>query len=485
MYTPTPTVLLITRILRRLLQQYDPQKGSSWENENQDGPIFVKIRELVSNYDLLTKSELESYEEVARKSLHCLSQLMMDKEDSNAFSTHKLENCDHTTMLPYCIRLVSKIVMNGFSISDGEQIAIGIGLFHSVAMVNHSCIPNAVQTFHFDVGKEPQLAITVTTNGESDTIKAGDEVTISYIDASAPISSRQKLLQDEYKFHCSCSKCNDLSHDDNIAGLRCPRSSCNGKRYRLANLAGIEQPLEMDVRVAMVGDIVLANLAGIEQPLEMDDDQIMFRRNEGELACTVCNESDFSGVTRKREKAMEVIKKCDSFLKQNPLSNDNHLPTRHENKDQISDLIGAYSALKETCQMQSWYIFYAGEVLIQCLLEYLPKTAADHEQREYCGRILCVIEEIHHAARFCTSWPPIYISAKSSDGDLTKSKHYLDGLSLRSIILHYKAAKLKLFLYADPRDAYDTIKYIRKELMVYYPEHHEIISCLDQCLSGI
>lgn len=42
----------------------------------------------------------------------------------------------------------------------------------------------------------------------------GEELRITYIDASMPRSSRQQLLQKSYHFRCNCARCRDDDDDD-------------------------------------------------------------------------------------------------------------------------------------------------------------------------------------------------------------------------------------------------------------------------------
>ncbi len=47
------------------------------------------------------------------------------------------------------VAFTSKIMYNCFSITDGEQKTIGLGLYPTAAIINHSCTPNLVQTFAY------------------------------------------------------------------------------------------------------------------------------------------------------------------------------------------------------------------------------------------------------------------------------------------------------------------------------------------------
>ncbi|KAK5166907.1 uncharacterized protein LTR77_007636 [Saxophila tyrrhenica] len=74
---------------------------------------------------------------------------------------------------------------------------LGLVLDPSTAVMNHSCSPNAVVVFD-----GPKLSVRVLER-----VQQGDEITISYIDSSAPYGVRQAELRDQYFFTCNCSKC--------------------------------------------------------------------------------------------------------------------------------------------------------------------------------------------------------------------------------------------------------------------------------------
>jgi hypothetical protein len=66
-----------------------------------------------------------------------------------------------------------------------------------ISRANHSCSPNSY--IIFDGARVSIRSLTA--------IKAGSEITISYIDATYPIYRRQKELEDRYGFVCQCPVC--------------------------------------------------------------------------------------------------------------------------------------------------------------------------------------------------------------------------------------------------------------------------------------
>ncbi|ELP92579.1 set and mynd domain containing protein, putative [Entamoeba invadens IP1] len=75
----------------------------------------------------------------------------------------------------------------------------GEGLYKYLNTLNHSCDPNCVLACTTDDFKLSLIALK--------DIKAGEELTISYIDNSMNKETRLKTLMDQYNFDCKCKKC--------------------------------------------------------------------------------------------------------------------------------------------------------------------------------------------------------------------------------------------------------------------------------------
>lgn len=100
------------------------------------------------------------------------------------------------------VGLLCKIQTNAFHRYDADLGQVGIFLEPTLAMANHSCIPNAMVQF---IGRKAIL------RAESP-IQAGDEIQISYTDYTYPLSKRREALS-PYNFTCQCPRC---SRDLNI-----------------------------------------------------------------------------------------------------------------------------------------------------------------------------------------------------------------------------------------------------------------------------
>uniref|UniRef100_A0A0G4IEN2 SET domain-containing protein n=1 Tax=Chromera velia CCMP2878 TaxID=1169474 RepID=A0A0G4IEN2_9ALVE len=75
---------------------------------------------------------------------------------------------------------------------------LGIALFRTVAMTNHSCWPNAEVDYTLDKRSIVRALRDVLP---------GEEIVQSYIDEALPLDKRQKALRTDYGFMCRCSKC--------------------------------------------------------------------------------------------------------------------------------------------------------------------------------------------------------------------------------------------------------------------------------------
>ena len=80
---------------------------------------------------------------------------------------------------------------------------IGVGLFPTASLLNHSCEPN-IEMFRSSSDHSPTCLFVATRH-----IEMGDELTISYLsDASLkPVHERREYLEYNYGFQCQCALC--------------------------------------------------------------------------------------------------------------------------------------------------------------------------------------------------------------------------------------------------------------------------------------
>ncbi|XP_061847076.1 histone-lysine N-methyltransferase SMYD3 isoform X2 [Colius striatus] len=106
-------------------------------------------------------------------------------------------------------QIFTKVTCNCFTISSGEMQDVGVGLYPSMSLLNHSCDPNCVIIF-----EGYQLLLRSVRE-----IQIGEELTISYIETLMPTSERQKQLMRQYCFECDCLLCKTQEKDaEKLAG---------------------------------------------------------------------------------------------------------------------------------------------------------------------------------------------------------------------------------------------------------------------------
>ncbi|CAK7563470.1 MAG: hypothetical protein SEPTF4163_001339 [Sporothrix epigloea] len=115
--------------------------------------------------------------------------------------------------------VLCRIHTNAFDRTDKDNALTGIFLDATLAMANHSCLPNAFVIFH---GRKAYLRA-------QQTISAGEEITISYTDCTEPLSVRKEKLK-MYNFECDCRRC-DENLDVYQAARISPASLLNGWSY--------------------------------------------------------------------------------------------------------------------------------------------------------------------------------------------------------------------------------------------------------------
>ncbi|KAF7289807.1 hypothetical protein MIND_01355000 [Mycena indigotica] len=100
-------------------------------------------------------------------------------------------------------QIVAKFTPNTFTLSAPDLTPIGACISPPVALINHSCQPNAVVVFSgSDRGKEPILHVVTIRE-----VEAGQEILTAYIDTTLPRIQRQHAIKETYNFDCVCVLC--------------------------------------------------------------------------------------------------------------------------------------------------------------------------------------------------------------------------------------------------------------------------------------
>jgi hypothetical protein len=148
------------------------------------------------------------------------------------------------------LRLVSnrlvlvQFATNTHSLTTPTLTPIGLAVSPLLALINHSCHPNAVLVFprsSKSAKREPEMHLVclqeITPGDEVSVVvsfvdtltESGNQITVSYIDTTLPCSRRRELLEDTYGFKCNCSLCSggDRGDFDPRESLCCP-NRCGG-----------------------------------------------------------------------------------------------------------------------------------------------------------------------------------------------------------------------------------------------------------------
>jgi len=122
-------------------------------------------------------------------------------------------------------------VMNSFQVhyNISQHMSEDYGVFPSASFFNHSCHPNGTG-FYSQKFDEYWVHTLVD-------VKAGEEITIPYVDLYHPKRLRQSKLQLQYEFACQCTKCLPVDQGGDKVQNRldlcletflCPVETCKG-----------------------------------------------------------------------------------------------------------------------------------------------------------------------------------------------------------------------------------------------------------------
>ena len=135
-----------------------------------------------------------------------------------------------------------KFATNTFTISSPALAPLGACVSPVVALINHSCDPNAVIVFPRVMTKdqEPQMQVValkhISPNEEvanpgftSLPITYLFQILTAYIDTTLPRDDRRKQLRETYYFTCHCRLCSPPANEavDVREAMFCP-NNCGG-----------------------------------------------------------------------------------------------------------------------------------------------------------------------------------------------------------------------------------------------------------------
>ena len=329
---PSPTALSCLRILRKFTET------PSALNE---------YNELCYNIDSLSQQENESY-------LQIFNQAHIFLRATGDTTTAKMayDMISNTTQV---YQFMSRMCMNGFTISNSEQHAIGHGVYCGYSsMMNHTCRPNAVQTFWLNDNTPPMLQVTVCKD-----VNVGEEITISYCDTSTPTSIRRATLLENYKFVCDCNLCKDIDRNDDVIGLKCTTNS--------GGCAG---------RVKTIG--------------------ALNESESSEYKCNACKSTDFNKARKAQSDSIDRMRQLESIMNN----------TQQHNKKVGVDIRKLYDDLKKYCCMKrSYYLSSSADLYINWCANTLKQMDNEQEQLKICHDALVVINESRQVSQFIMDYP--------------------------------------------------------------------------------
>eukprot|EP00040_Diaphanoeca_grandis_P018693 m.98325 g.98325 ORF g.98325 m.98325 type:complete len:484 (-) comp27053_c0_seq1:362-1813(-) len=101
------------------------------------------------------------------------------------------------------IDMLCRFQCNNFSVVNDTYTPQASGCFPIGALINHSCHPNCILMYEFDSQSMTQVQVVRCI----EPIKAGQEITHSYVDGATPFLERSQELSAQYFFTCTCERC--------------------------------------------------------------------------------------------------------------------------------------------------------------------------------------------------------------------------------------------------------------------------------------
>ena len=391
---PSPTALYCSRILRKF--HTSPTSHDAFN-------------ELCHDANAPLEEEGEAYMAILTQ-CHLFLLAMADKHGAKL--AHDMMHPDATI----ACRFMSRMTMNGFTISDSEQMPIGHGVYCDASGINHSCMPNCVPTFWIRPSTPPMLSVTACRD-----VNAGEEITIGYCDLFAPRHIRHETLLENYKFLCDCSLCGDHGddRDDDVVGLRCTSRGCDGHARCVHASSGDER-----------------------------------NGTRGYYVCDSCGNVDFSAALDGLAESTEGMKRLERAM--------------HDGRG-IDDRVGMetrriYDRLKGYCRLQtSYYVHSSADLCVCWCANALKFLNSEEEQLSMCHMALALISESRGATRFCLDYPGS-ISWHVKRGTEAKLRLFANPMDMEALEM-LRSVRMAMLLYYPSSD--DLIMSLDESLRTY------------------
>ena len=169
-----------------------------------------------SYFDLVTHEDEIIRDKERMEKFECFKELLMRMIGDRPGGGGGGPNTEQTIFRIFC-----RIVINSFNIMNDDHHSIGIGLYLTASIFDHSCFPNAAPVF---MGKNIAVRCIDNSPVVGPTVEFGD-LRISYTNLLDLTEERKKTLQEQYYFSCECAACEcDLFRLDEMkrGSMRCP-----------------------------------------------------------------------------------------------------------------------------------------------------------------------------------------------------------------------------------------------------------------------
>ncbi|KII84634.1 hypothetical protein PLICRDRAFT_117564 [Plicaturopsis crispa FD-325 SS-3] len=124
------------------------------------------------------------------------------------------------------VDIISRFITNSFTLTSPSLTPLGVCVSPLVALINHSCDPNAVLVFprasNDPSTQEPLMQVVAIRD-----ILPGEQILTAYVDTTLPRTLRQQALKEAQNFTCACTLCAHPPPVDLQEVIWCPKT-CGG-----------------------------------------------------------------------------------------------------------------------------------------------------------------------------------------------------------------------------------------------------------------
>ncbi|KAM6165750.1 histone-lysine N-methyltransferase SMYD3 isoform 2-T2 [Erethizon dorsatum] len=219
---PPDSVRLLGRVVIKLME------ATPSESEK-----LYSFYDLESNINKLTEDKKEGLRQLAMTFQHFMREEIQD-----------------ASQLPPSFDIFeafAKVICNSFTICNAEMQEVGVGLYPSMSLLNHSCDPNCSIVFN-----GPHLLLRAVRD-----IEVGEELTICYLDMLMTSEERRKQLRDQYCFECDCFRCQTQDKDADM--LTGDEQVWKGVQESLKKIEELKTHWKWEQVLAMCQSIISSN----------------------------------------------------------------------------------------------------------------------------------------------------------------------------------------------------------------------------------